>query len=169
MSFGFFIVPIIQRLLGDAAPDARFSFTQRRLPVAADDRLSYRVPLLLSALAVCRQQTSSFQRLVLMTYTVRTPRLQARLERFVDGRAKPDEFIVRYEPSLIRMLAICRALELLETGKSGATFTLATKGAEAYRTIAEQGLFVRERFFFQAVARQLSEVQVSALMRGVFH
>jgi hypothetical protein len=157
---------VVQRLFRDAAPDMRFSFTQRRLPANADDRLSYRIPLILSALAVCRQQTSSFQRLVLMTYTVRTPRLQARLERFVSGRARPDEFIVRYESSLVRMLAICRSLELIKTSTSGASFTLAESGRVLYGTIAEQGLFVQERFFFGAIARQLSEAQVTAIMRG---
>lgn len=103
-----------------------------------------------------------------MTYAVRTPRMQLRLERLVRGRGRPDEFVVRYEPSLVRLIAIARSLKYIEASSTGTSFSLADQGRALYQIIAEQGLFVQERFFFEAIARQLSEAEVTAIMRGTW-
>jgi hypothetical protein len=154
--------------LGQFIPelDTPFVFNKRPIAIAPDLRPEWRIGVTLLLLKICcRQNRSSYGRLHLLSWAVRTEKTRADFLRTAEGTSQPDTLLVRIEPSLNRAVNLAIGEELLKS-VNGDRIELTTKGGVmAEAMLAHEGLFEVEKSFFRRIRSVVTEDFVGRLYR----
>lgn len=145
--------------------DAGFTFTGRPLLVLPDDRLSYRLALLICSLRFCKGQRSSYGRLALLNFASRSAARRTQLLRAARMILTPSDAGVRFDPFFPRALSIAGASKLIESRSGGTVFALLSAGRKVFESMEVEGLFPIERSFFRTVAPELPETMVKDILK----
>lgn len=146
--------------------DTPFVFNKRPIAIAADLRPVWRIGVTLLLLRICcRQNRSSYGRLHLLSWAVRTEKTRADFLSTIEGTSQPDTLLVRIEPSLNRAVNLAIGEELLKS-VTGDRIELAPKGlAMADTMLTYEGLFEVEKAFFTRIRGDVTEELVGRLFR----
>ncbi len=110
-----------------AAIDTPVRFVRRPDPVPADLRLSWRLGVLTLILRRCRADTATIQQLHVLSWAIRTTKSRAVFLRWISGEKRPDDIIVRFEPSVSLSIDLANGSGLVNRS-GGGRITLTQKG-----------------------------------------
>ena len=146
--------------------DTPFVFNKRPIAISPDLRPEWKIAVTLLLLKICCRQTrSSYGRLHLLSWAVRTDRTRVDFQRTLDGSRTLDTLSVRIEPSLNRAVNLALGEKLLNSVK-GDKIELAPLGNQmAEELLKRDDLFEVEKQFFLSVRSKVSEELVGKLFR----
>jgi hypothetical protein len=98
----------------------------------------------------CWGKRASWHQLHVMNWASRTPLARATYERLHQLQAKPDDVVVRYDPSLDAAIDLALGERLLER-RGGETFALTDPGKEVVKSVSDNGALAEEREFLVRV------------------
>ena len=81
-----------------------FIFSQKPESIPPDLRPIWRIALLLLLLYSCRGNRASLKKLHVLNWAIRIPESRQRFLRYIKGESKPDDVIIRFEPSVKSIL-----------------------------------------------------------------
>ena len=155
----------IDILLGDAVSEATVHtrFARRPDQIPADLRLPWRLGALCLVLSQCRGKSAYFEQIHLLIWSLRSELAQQTLQRWFRGDPRPDDIIVRFDPSLSRTIAIAAASELVERRPQGVALT--TNGKEFAAAIrADDGVMQAEKHFLSTLPAAITQKSVRDLL-----
>lgn len=142
-----------------------FLFREQPVSVPPDLRPIWRLSLLMLLLnRCCREGRASLQKLHVLNWALRTPESREAMIEALDGVAKPDSALVRFDPALNKTLDLARG-EGLVMQLNGPRYQITAKG----RAIAEElerdrTAFLVEQGFLETVGSRLTETFVERMM-----
>jgi hypothetical protein len=147
-------------------PELRTPFVFRKRPIAipADLRPGWRIGLLVLLLKnCCRNRRTSFARLHVLSWGLRTAQSRRQLQAAVEGRLSPDSLIVRFEPFLVQAVdfAIGEGLVRREGGAKIELTALGLKLAEELE--GAESTFDVEKRFMAVIRTKVSEDLVNKM------
>lgn len=137
--------PLLSRLL-----DAPFTFTERPVPIPAELRPQWRITLVCLIVHACWGKRASWHQLHVMNWATRTAVTRATYERLHQLQAKPDDVVVRYDPSLDRAIDLAAGEGLLER-RGGETLVLTQAGTRLVDLVSAGDALGEEREFLARV------------------
>ncbi|AHG92110.1 hypothetical protein J421_4643 (plasmid) [Gemmatirosa kalamazoonensis] len=145
------------------------SFTARPIPLHADYRPIWRVPLLAITIRLCcHASRTSLTRLHILNWAVRTPSARRELLALLDGKKRPQDVIVRTEPTLNFVVDLALGEKVVSFPR-GDRVALTERGiALADEVIQTEDCFEVEKAFFAALGKQLTEEWVGELVKVSF-
>ena len=147
--------------------DTPFLFRERPEALPGDLRPLWRVGLVVLMLYLAsRGRRSSFGRLHVLNWAVRSEEGQKALLGILDGRLFPGTAIVRIEPSLNRAVDFAFGEKLVERVKGDHIELTAQGEKEAVRILEHEDLYRKERAFLHLLGKGLTERIVLELFRG---
>jgi len=147
--------------------DTPFVFREQPEAIPGDLRPLWRIGLLLLILHLSsRGGKSSFGRLHVLNWALRSEDGQEALLGILGRKLFPGTVVVRIEPSLNRAVDFAHGERLVER-VPGDRIQLTTRGEkEAKRMLARKGLYERERHFLNTVGKKVTEILVKELFAG---
>lgn len=144
-----------------------FTFARRPSPVDGDLRPGWRLPALVLMLDMAsRGGKSSFPRLHLLNWALRSPMGRDALLNAIEGKEGPVSLLIRYEPGFHRAIAMAAGIGLVGY-VGGKRVALRDLGRQASRVIrSAEGLLEAEQDFLQALGFGLTEKRVRELVWG---
>lgn len=147
--------------------DTTFVFNERPESIPGDLRPLWRIGLLLLILYVAsRAKKTSFGRLHVLNWALRSDEGRDALLGMLEGRLSPGTVVVRIEPSLNRAVDLAHGESLLRKVGGDRIELTPTGEAEAKRILEQNELFVSEREYLEQVGKKLTEKLVSELFGG---
>jgi hypothetical protein len=139
-----------------------FLFWKRPVSIPADLRPGWRMGIILLLLRkCCKQQRSSFARLHMLNWAIRTAQAQNTIIRVVEGELALDALLVRYEPSLNRAVDLAIGEQLIKR-VSGDHIELTTLGIQIAEEIDNsENTYVQEKQFMSRIGKRLTEKLVN--------
>lgn len=149
------------------ALSAPFTFARRPSPVDGDLRPAWRLPVLLLILDMSsRGRKSSFPRLHLLNWALRSPTGRESLLAAIRGEEARSSLLIRYEPSFHRAIAMAAGIGLVGF-VGGKRVVLRDFGVEAAGVIRNaEGVLTTEKDFLATVGFQITEKLVQTLVWG---
>jgi hypothetical protein len=157
---------LLDRALPGVAAEARVTFTERPIAVDGTDRLSYRLSLLVLALAACKSSSSSYARLALINFAARSSRLRSQLLRIARNISVPSDSGIRFDPLFPRIISLACALGLTESVQERSAFILTEQGSALAALLEEHRLLALEADFVKRAVELLPETAIDRLLRG---
>jgi len=142
-----------------------FTFKRKPLALPPDQRLSWRLPLLLITLKHVRSSKASFARLALTTFALCNPSVLSRLTTALEKGHALDSLPTRYEPGLPFLLNFAFAKDLIRIGDHD-QFALTESGDAAAQRIENSGTFDTELSFLREYGSKLNEAATNRIMSG---
>lgn len=144
--------------------DAGFTFERRPLSMPGDLRPGWRIAAIALLMnKCCRQNRTSFARLHVLSWAIRTDASRASLLAAVDGLLTPDSVIARVEPSLNRAVDFALGEGLLRR-IGGDRLELTQAGlAFAEEVDNDDRTFAAEKEFISTLRKRLTETLVNQL------
>jgi hypothetical protein len=145
-----------------------FTFARKPLALPPDQRLSWRLPLLLITLKHVRSSKASFARLALTTFALCNPSFLSKLITALEMGHALGNLPTRYEPGLPFLLNFAFAKNLIRISERD-QFTLTELGDAAAQRIEHSGAFDTELSFLREYGSKLNEASTNRIMsRGLF-
>jgi hypothetical protein len=155
-------VDYLESTLGALEVPIRFS--RRPDPIPADLRLAWRLSALVLVLHRCRNNTATLQQLHVLTWAIRSAHNRETFARWINGDKRPDDVIVRYDPSLSRTVDLALGFGLVSRNDKGA-IVLTIAGSElADRVEGESGTLAQEKAFLHRLPRRISQKYINDLV-----
>lgn len=144
--------------------DSPIAFAERPDPIPGDLRLGWRLASFALILARCHANTANMEQIHLLAWALRSKDSRDTLVRWFEKRKSPDDFIVRYDPSLSRTIAIAIAVGLARRN-ANQTISLSEGGiALASNVWSEAGVMRTEKEFLEKLPRKISQKAVREIM-----
>ncbi len=145
----------------------RFIFKERPEAIPGDLRPLWRIGLVLLMLhTASRGGTSSFGRLHVLNWALRSEEGRDALLRILDGQLFPGTVVVRIEPSLNRAVDYAHGEGLVRRVEGNRIELTARGEAEAKRILGHEMLYQSEREFLGAIGKRVTENLVKRLFQG---
>lgn len=144
----------------------QFVFRRRPYSLPGNLRPDWRIALILLILSICcRNQRSHIKRLHVLNWACGPAETRHDFQEFIDGQIAPDSVIARYEPWLIKAIALAEGESLIS--RNGTTVQLTLRGIEVVNEILAAGdLFQSEIEFLRSIGKTASEKRVDELLDG---
>lgn len=143
-------------------------FQDRRTVLAASNRVTWRLSLLVLVVAKCRGQTASFASLHLLMWGLRSSHANNLLTSWLTGQVVPDLVTSRMDPLLDTTVRLAVAEGLVEVTSTGRVKVL-ERGKELAALIdADNELLKVEKDTLRAIA-PLSDTSLAQRMGGRFN
>lgn len=149
--------PLLERLL-----DAPFTFTERPVPTPAELRPQWRTTLVCLIVDACWGKRASWHQLHVLNWATRSPVTRATYERLHQLQARPDDVVVRYDPSLDRAIDLALGERFLER-KGGDIVALTARGKGVVARLSGEDALVEEKRFLGQV-RPVTQAFVEQLL-----
>jgi hypothetical protein len=94
--------------------DVPFTLKPRCVSISADLRPTRRIAVLVLLLHQCRGRRANIEQLHVMNWAIRTAESRRFFLEHIQGHRAPDEAVVRYDPSLSRLIALALAEGLVD-------------------------------------------------------
>lgn len=144
--------------------DTPFVFNGRPESIPGDLRPLWRIGVLLLMLYMASWgKKSSFGRLHVLNWALRSDEGRDALLGILEGRLNPGTVVVRIEPSLNRAVDFAHGEGLLKKVGGDRVQLTSTGEAEAKRILDQDELFARERRYLEQVGKRLTEALVTDL------
>jgi hypothetical protein len=148
----------------DSLVRAPFTFVSQPSPVPGDMRSIRRVALLLLMLRKCHGDSATFEQLHVLNWAIHSPRSQAQFAMVLQDKGRPDEVIVRFDPSLNRTIDLARGAGLVAWG-SGKRLRLTVQGLAQSSAIGRMSeVLIREKTFLDSITGKISQSTVERLI-----
>lgn len=139
-------------------------FRHRPSPIPGDLRLTWRITMALLVLSRCRANTASVEQLQVLVWACRSAQGRSVVERWFREQYKsPEELAVRYDPTLVRTVAIAIASDLVKRNPNG-TLTLTSEGLRITRAAMESGTLGAEQEFLNVLPRRVTQRSIRDLL-----
>jgi hypothetical protein len=135
----------LQDLMGDLS--AGVVFSRRRDPIPGDLRLSWRLSMLCILLHKFWGSKTSLPCLHTMWWATRTSDTRELFLRWHEGRKRPDEILVRYDPSLTLTVDLAVGQELAAVSDAGAILLTPAGKRLAEKVWLEDEVLLAEKSF----------------------
>ena len=144
-----------------------FVFRERPEAIPGDLRPLWRIGLLLLMLYMAsRGGKSSFGRLHVLNWAIRSKEGRDALLRVLEGRLYPGMVVVRIEPSLNRAVDLAHGEGLVKRVRGDRIELTARGQVEAIRILEHKKLYASEREYLNIVAKRVTEKLVTELFKG---
>lgn len=157
---------VLSAVLPNLSSSVQIEFRERPVPLPAPLRLYWRVVLLCLILRdASRAGTSTLRRLHVLNWALRSPSARHNLLAVVDGRRRPEDVIVRFDPTLSIVLDFASA-ELLVERLSGGRVRLTDKGERLVKSVRKENSALEdERHFLESIGKSITEGMVEIMAR----
>jgi hypothetical protein len=143
---------------------ASFSFTRRPTSLPPELRPMWRVAVVALILHICcRGSRSNLQRLYVLNWAVRTPEARSEFSELLDGKLKPSDVIVRFDPGLLRAIDLATGAQLVKR-IGGDKFELTERGHTFAKAVLDSGGFETEKQYFDSIRRRVPESKIQQIM-----
>lgn len=143
-----------------------FTFQRRPTSIPADLRPGWRIGVVLLLLRkCCRNNRTSFGRLHVLNWGIRSKATRLALTRTANGNSPLDALIVRVEPSLNRAVDFAIGEGLVERLSKSRLQLTATGIVLADEIDRQEDLFATEKQFVAAIGKNITESLVSDIFR----
>ena len=142
--------------------DRPFTFHEQPVPIPAEYRTKWRVALLLLLLGACRGRRARWHQLHVLNWASRSTANEHAFERLKNGESRPEDAVVRYDPSLDRAIDFALFARLLER-HGGDVLALSARGLNVLEALRAHNILSREKAFLSRVA-PVSERLVDSLL-----
>ncbi|MFJ7976661.1 hypothetical protein ACIQZI_13310 [Peribacillus sp. NPDC096379] len=150
------------------ALDINYKFNKRSSPIPPELRPIWKLAIVVLILdKCCLKYTSSFQKMQILCWAVKNMKNQSELLNFITNRNTDGYFnlVVRYEPSVNRIIDIALAEEYIEL-VNGNRIRLTDKGKKFAGEIDKAtDILENEKCFFKLIGKGLSEKLLSELTK----
>lgn len=143
-----------------------FVFNSRPLPLPADLRVNWKLPLLLLSLQVCgRAGKMTLKKAHVINWAARGNQSRSSLRRMLSGEIGPEDVLVRFDPSFNRAidLAVGDGLVSIHRKTTGSIISLTHAGTVTATWLISKTVFEEEKQFFNEVGK-ISEESISRLL-----
>ncbi|PHC91646.1 hypothetical protein COF42_03380 [Bacillus wiedmannii] len=148
--------------------DVGYKFNKRLSPISPELRPVWKLAIIVLILdKCCVKHKSSFQKIQVLCWAVKNKRNQNELLEFLVARNinLNFNFVVRYEPSVNRVVDIALAEGYIEQ-VTGNRISLTCKGKELAEEIEKSPyLLVEEKHFFNFIGKRLTETILKELAK----
>lgn len=149
------------------ALDTAFLFSRRPSPVGGEFRPSWRIAVLLLILNTsCRGGRSSFPRLHVLNWGLRSSSAREALMSAVEGTPGLDSVLIRYEPSFHRAIILAKGLGLIDFDQGKRVQITDTGKAAAEGLVDVEGVLEDEKAFLAELGYRLTEKLTKELVLG---
>ena len=139
--------------------DTEYTLRAASRPVPAEFRPQWRIPVLLMILAKCRGRKASWQQLHVMNWAVRSENTRHAFAALLAGELRPDRVLVRYEPTLTRVVDLATGLGYAEW-ENGRLLALTEKGRAAAEVVASTEALAAERAFLDLIPNAITQRRI---------
>jgi hypothetical protein len=148
--------------------DVEYSFNNRPQYYSPDLNVERGLTILTLILKICcRHNRSSFNRIQVLSWAIRSNKSRLTFERILRREIKPEDIIIRHEPWLNRALDIALAEDLIQN-VNGDRFQLTNRGdGFSQQIINDDFSFSEEKNFLLNVKRQVTENNLEDLVKAV--
>ena len=157
-------VDFLREFFGDlqAAPH----FTQRATNIPGDLRVAWRLSVLCLLLRRGRANTLALEHLHVLWWAVRSEATRSLLLRWFRGEGRPDEMLVRFDPSLSVTLDLAIGQGLAEVSETGTASLTVNGAALADAVLSQDDALTQEKAFLAALPTRISRQQVQSLLES---
>ena len=139
-------------------------FTRRSTNIPGDFRIAWRLSVLCLLLRRGRANTLALEHLHVLWWSVRSEATRSLLLRWFKGEGRPDEMLVRFDPSLSVTLDLALGQHLAEITDSGAVRLTANGAALADAVLVQDDALVEEKTFLSALPTNITQKQIQTLL-----
>jgi hypothetical protein len=153
---------LLEEAFGEVATPIRFHHQPD--PIPGDLRLGWRLPVLMLVLDQCRGKTANLEQVHLLLWSLRSEAGRELIVRWFAGDRRPDDPIVRYDPSLTRTIALAIAAGLVNRNNNQ-TLTLGAQGRDIASVVkTQEGVLVEEKRTLQDLPKGITQAKVRQLL-----
>lgn len=153
---------LLDEAFGEVSNPIRFQ--HRPDPIPGDLRLSWRLPVLALVLDQCRGKTANLEQVHLLLWSLRSEAGRGLIVRWFAGDRRPDDPVVRYDPSLTRTIALAVAAGLVISNKNQ-TLTLSPQGRDvASSARSDPSVLVDEKRVLDRLPKGITQAKVRQLL-----
>lgn len=139
-------------------------FRHRPAPIPGDLRLGWRSSALALVLDQCRGKTANLEQVHLLLWGLRTEVGRQLILRWFSGGRRPDDPVVRYDPSLTRTIALAVAASLVVRNRNQ-TLTLSEEGQGIASTVrSATDVLIEEKRLLSELPRTITQAKVRQLL-----
>lgn len=153
---------VLEEAFGEVSTPIRFR--HRPDPIPGDLRLGWRLPVLTLVLDQCRGKTANLEQVHLLLWSLRTEAGRKLIARWFAGDRRPDDPIVRYDPTLTRTIALAVATGLVKRNRNQ-TLTLSHQGQDIASAVrSQEGALVDEKRALNALPKGITQTRVRQML-----
>ena len=146
--------------------NTEFVFRQRPEAIPGDLRPLWRIGLVLLMLHMAsRGGKSSFGKLHVLNWALRSQEGRKALLDILERRLSPNTVIVRIEPSLNRAVDLAHGEGLVKRNNGGIELTSQGR-TEAKKILEQEDIYLQEKDFLAAAGKRMTEKLVKELFGG---
>jgi hypothetical protein len=159
--------------------DAPFVLRRHDRPVPGDLRILRRMAILTLLLDACWDSRASIQQLHVLNWAIRSKESREAFLSFLEGSVPPDQAVVRYDPSLVRVMDFARherlvrdreepnldsTHERMPSSSTSYRIALSDKGHSFAAMLTEENYLVSERLFLERIGKKVTQKMVESLL-----
>jgi len=143
---------------------ARARFTRRTVDIPGDSRVAWRLSILCILLQRGRAKTLALEHLHVLWWAVRSNESRNVFLRWFDGDKRPDEFLVRFDPSLTATVDLAIGQKLVVSQASGAV-QLTARGVDLASVVgADSEVLAVEKDFLARLPTRITQREIQQLL-----
>lgn len=162
-------------LLDEAILDARVTFRVRPIPVPCTLRPVFRIAVLSLLMSHCHGDQATLLQLHVLNWAIRNTENRRRFLAYLAGEIRPDDVVVRFDPTLSRAVDFALAEGLLSIPDRDPSQSdvpqrmpvmLTAKGKDFVATLNGKDfsdVLVTEKTFLRSLGRKLTQTQIDSL------
>ena len=139
-------------------------FSSRPTDIPGDLRISWRLSVLCLLLRRGRGNLLALEHLHVLWWAVRSEATRSLLLRRMSGEGRPDELLVRFDPSLTTTVDLALGAELVEVVAHGAVKLTATGLLFADEVAIEPNVLVAEKRFLAELPARITQAQINEIL-----
>lgn len=144
----------------DAAPQ----FSARPIDIPGDLRIAWRLSVLCLLLRRGRANLLALEHLHVLWWAVRSEATRTLLLRWMTGEGRPDEMLVRFDPSLTSTVDLALGEGLVSVAANGAVKLTALGVVLADEVAVEDSVLVAEKQFLGALPAHITQAQINEIL-----
>ncbi len=152
---------ILEEAFGALTTPVRFR--HRPDPIPGDLRIGWRVTMLTLVLDQCRNKTANLDQVHLLLWALRTESGRRLIARWFAGDRRPDDPILRYDPSLTRTISLTVASGLVRRNKNQ-TLTLSQQGQDVASEARQQRVLTEEKNTLLILPKSITQAKVRQML-----
>ena len=138
-------------------------FSDRAASIPGDYRVSWRLSIVVLLLQRGRAKSLQLEHLHVLWWAVRSAATRKLLLRFFEGKGRPDEMLVRFDPSLSVTLDLALGAGLVDVGANGKVMVTAT-GVALAASLKDQPVLTAEKQFIDELPRSITKAQFDQIL-----
>lgn len=155
-------IDVLEEMFADVGRAARFTRRDENIP--GDSRVAWRLSVLALLLVRGRSNTLALEHLHVLWWAIRSSTSRDIFLRWISGERRPDELLVRFDPSLTLTVDLAQGQGLVVIGPSGSVQLTAGGLSFALAIGQATGVLEAEKAFLQDLPSRISQKQIQQLL-----